>query len=92
MISRSPRSPSALRRSPDRPAREVFTVVTRGEEFSLSRSQVEFDSPNLFKSAFLDHDSSEARSRILETDRHPLLFAIILEHLSGYALPPPQSR
>jgi hypothetical protein len=70
---------------------EFFTVITRGVEFKLSRGQIEFDSPNYFTAAFLEHDFQEATTRVLHTDRHPQLFALIVEHLSGYRVLPLQS-
>lgn len=72
------------------PSAETYTVVTRGVEFILSRSQVESDSPNVLTAAFLG-DFTESRSRIVRTDRHPLLFTLFLEHLSGYKILPLQS-
>ncbi|KAI5474261.1 hypothetical protein MNV49_003758 [Pseudohyphozyma bogoriensis] len=81
------------------PRGDEYVVVARGTRFVLSRSQVEFDGPNFFTAAFLDHDFSESSSRTLHTDRHPLLFAIICDYLAGYnvlplqpaALPPTMS-
>ncbi|ORY75382.1 hypothetical protein BCR35DRAFT_256224, partial [Leucosporidium creatinivorum] len=67
---------------------ERFTIITRGNSFHLSRAQVEYDSPNYFSAAFLQHDFAEARSKVLYTDRNPQLFALIVEHLSGYKILP----
>ncbi|BGP16535.1 hypothetical protein JCM10213v2_004537 [Rhodosporidiobolus nylandii] len=62
----------------------TYTVYARGTPFDLTFSQISTDSPNYFTAAFLDSDFSEASSRVLRTDRNPQLFALIVEHLSGY--------
>ncbi|TFK52633.1 hypothetical protein OE88DRAFT_1426660 [Heliocybe sulcata] len=62
-----------------------YTVVVRGEEFRLSRRQIEFDSPNYFTDCFLG-SFQESSSNTL--DRNPHLFAIIVEYLSGYDILP----
>lgn len=72
--------------SPARP--EEYTVITRGVIFHLSRGQIESDSPNYFTAAFLEHDFAEAQTKVLYLDRHPQLFACIVEHLSGYIILP----
>ncbi|ORY80767.1 hypothetical protein BCR35DRAFT_331828 [Leucosporidium creatinivorum] len=71
---------------------EQYTVITRGVRFHLSRSQIEYDSPNYFTSAFLEHDFAEAASKVIYLDRNPQLFALIVEHLSGYKIFPFQPQ
>jgi hypothetical protein len=66
---------------------DVFRVIVRGQLFELSRAQITYDAPNLFTSAFLG-DFSEAASHTLRLDRDPDLFAIIVDHLSGYEVLP----
>ncbi|GAA5854365.1 hypothetical protein JCM5353_000562 [Sporobolomyces roseus] len=69
---------------------ETYTVVCREVPFRLTRSQIESDSPNYFTTAFLDGGFAESGSKIIHLDRHPQLFALIVEHLSGYKIPPLQ--
>ncbi|ELU38927.1 hypothetical protein AG1IA_07045 [Rhizoctonia solani AG-1 IA] len=64
-----------------------YTVIMRGQEFVLTKSQIEFDSPNYFSSCFLG-DFREAQSRSLELCRNPDLFRIIVEYLCGYEVLP----
>ncbi|GAA5932607.1 uncharacterized protein JCM15063_002153 [Sporobolomyces koalae] len=71
-------------------ARDVYTVYARDTPFHLSRSQIETDSPNYFTSAFLAHDFTETKTREFRVDQHPQLFALIVEHLSGYPILPLQ--
>ncbi|GAA5915035.1 hypothetical protein JCM6882_006763 [Rhodosporidiobolus microsporus] len=68
----------------------TFTVHCRDASFTLSQSQFETDSPNYFTACFLSPSSSfaESSSRTVHTDRNPLLFALIVEHLSGYDILP----
>ncbi|ORY53979.1 hypothetical protein BCR35DRAFT_247265, partial [Leucosporidium creatinivorum] len=69
-------------------APEHYTVIVRGVKFELSYAQITYDSPNHFTTAFLEHDFAEAQSRTLFLDRNPQLFALIVEHLSGYTILP----
>ncbi|CAE7081134.1 unnamed protein product [Rhizoctonia solani] len=64
-----------------------YTVVLRGQEFILTKSQIEFDSPNYFTSCFLG-DFQEAKTKRLELSRNPDLFKLIIEHLCGYEILP----
>ncbi|KAG9088172.1 hypothetical protein FRC06_002194 [Ceratobasidium sp. 370] len=59
----------------------------RGETFTLTRDQVEFDSPNYFTACFLG-EFAESRSRTLILSRDPDLFMIVLDYLSGYEVLP----
>ncbi|GAA5858071.1 hypothetical protein JCM1840_001029 [Sporobolomyces johnsonii] len=70
------------------PPPDRYTVIARDIPFSLSRSQIETDSPNFFTAAFLEHDFAEASSRRLRVDTHPKLFALIVDYLSGYDILP----
>ncbi|KAK4700028.1 hypothetical protein P7C70_g6224, partial [Phenoliferia sp. Uapishka_3] len=65
----------------------AFTVILQRVPFVLSHDQVTTDSPNFFTAAFLS-DFKEASTRTLYTDRSPILFQFILDHLSGYAILP----
>ncbi|KEP46231.1 putative BTB domain protein [Rhizoctonia solani 123E] len=64
-----------------------YTVVLRGQEFVLTKSQIEFDSPNYFTACFLG-DFREAQTKRLEISRNPELFKLIMEHLCGYDILP----
>ncbi|GAA5954372.1 hypothetical protein JCM3765_004439 [Sporobolomyces pararoseus] len=73
------------------PSVEVFTVYARDTPFRLTRSQIETDSPNYFTSAFLSHGFAESTTHEIRVDKHPRLFALVAEHLSGYTFLPLQS-
>ncbi|CAE6473631.1 unnamed protein product [Rhizoctonia solani] len=64
-----------------------YTVVLRGQEFVLTKSQIEFDSPNYFTACFLG-EFQEAHTKRLELSRSPDLFKLIIEHLCGYEVLP----
>ncbi|KAG9124428.1 hypothetical protein FRC07_011670 [Ceratobasidium sp. 392] len=66
---------------------ETYTIVMRGENFLLTRDQIEFDSPNYFTSCFLS-EFTEAQTRNLTLSRDPDLFRIMIDHLSGYDVLP----
>jgi hypothetical protein len=66
---------------------DLYIVFVRGERFVLSRSQINFDSPNHFTDAFLG-DFVEATSREMHLDSNPELFAVIIDYLSGYNVLP----
>ncbi|KAG9076502.1 hypothetical protein FS749_011731 [Ceratobasidium sp. UAMH 11750] len=66
---------------------ETYTIIMRGQTFTLTRDQVEFDSPNYFTSCFLG-EFTESRTRTLTISRDPELFKIILDYLSGYEVLP----
>ena len=66
-----------------------FTVIVRDEEFTLRRTQLDFDAPNYFTTYFYgDFAEAEAGVTTLTLDRSPDLFAIIVEYLSGYHILP----
>ncbi|CAE6459630.1 unnamed protein product [Rhizoctonia solani] len=64
-----------------------YTIAVADKTFKLSKSQIEYDSPNLFTSYFLDW-SDRSTSRRLEISRDPYLFAIIMRYLNGYQVLP----
>ncbi|KDN34346.1 hypothetical protein RSAG8_12577, partial [Rhizoctonia solani AG-8 WAC10335] len=64
-----------------------YTVVLRGQEFVLTKSQIEFDSPNYFTACFLG-DFREAQTKRLELSRNPDCFKLIVEYLCGYEILP----
>ncbi|CAE6533204.1 unnamed protein product [Rhizoctonia solani] len=68
--------------------REIkYKVSLRGSRFILTKSQIEFDSPNYFTTCFLG-DFTEAQTRVLELPRNPDLFPIITDYLCGYTVLP----
>lgn len=64
-----------------------YIITVRGEEFLLTKSQIEFDSPNYFTACFFG-DFREAQSRRLKLSRDPDLFRIITNYLCGYKVIP----
>jgi hypothetical protein len=64
-----------------------YTVVVLGEKFVLTKSQIEYDSPNYFTACFLG-DFREAQTRQIELSRDPSLFTIIVKYLCGYSILP----
>lgn len=72
-------------------ANQRYTVIVRDEQFSLQRSQIEFDAPNYFTAYFLG-EFRESGCTTLVLDRNPDLFAILVEYMSGYTILPLSSR
>lgn len=68
---------------------EIFTVKLRGVSMQISRSQIQADTPgsNFFAASLLG-DFAEASEKTLSLDRHPAIFKLILDHLSGYRIFP----
>lgn len=64
-----------------------YIVSLQGTEFVLTKSLIEFDSPNYFTACFLG-DFQEARTRRIELHRDPDLFRIIIFYLCGYTVLP----
>ncbi|KAH8913938.1 hypothetical protein BT69DRAFT_1343827 [Atractiella rhizophila] len=61
----------------------VFQIFVRETEFTLSKTQIMFDSPNFFTRAFFG-EFEEANSHSIRIDVHPQLFKIVIDYLSGY--------
>ncbi|KAG8735786.1 hypothetical protein FRC10_010157 [Ceratobasidium sp. 414] len=61
---------------------DQFVVLVSGQSFILTRSQIEFDSPNYFTEWF----SEKPPGAKLELWRNPDLFRWIINHLSGYSM------
>ncbi|KAI0691732.1 hypothetical protein C8Q76DRAFT_258214 [Earliella scabrosa] len=70
---------------------QLYTIIVRGVVFELSYSQISYDSPNYFTTCFTS-GFSEAQERTVRLDRHPALFAIIVDYLSGYPILPLSTR
>ncbi|KAG8753374.1 hypothetical protein FRC11_007483 [Ceratobasidium sp. 423] len=65
----------------------TYTVLIQDEKFTLSHSQIKFDSPNYFTMCFLG-DFSEAQSRSVQLTRSPEIFPLIRQYLCGYMVLP----
>ncbi|CAE6481271.1 unnamed protein product [Rhizoctonia solani] len=65
----------------------LYTVILQDRKFTLTQSQVEFDSPNYFSKRFLG-ESHGSQTRHIKLNRDPDLFKIILNHLCGYTVLP----
>ncbi|OBZ74466.1 Mannose-6-phosphate isomerase [Grifola frondosa] len=65
--------------------------MMRDEVFHLSRDQISSDAPNYFTEYFLN-DSAESAQHIVTLDRNPVLFTLIIDHLSGYTVLPLSPR
>ena len=70
---------------------QKYTVIVRDEQFTLHRSQIEFDAPNYFTAYFLG-EFRESGCTTLMLDRNPDLFAILIEYMSGYTILPLSSK
>ncbi|KZV82664.1 hypothetical protein EXIGLDRAFT_778306 [Exidia glandulosa HHB12029] len=68
---------------------DKYTIILRGEPFTLYGDQIEFDGPNYFTNLFLG-DFAESQTRVVELSRSPLLFRILVEYMSGYEVLPLQ--
>ncbi|CAE7158871.1 unnamed protein product [Rhizoctonia solani] len=69
----------------------LYTVTLRGRDFSLTKSQIEFDGPNYFTACFLG-DFKEAQTRRLVLPRDPDIFFVVCDYLCGYKVLPLSSR
>ncbi|PIL26305.1 hypothetical protein GSI_12061 [Ganoderma sinense ZZ0214-1] len=72
---------------PAHESNNAYTILVRGEQFQLSRNQIDFDSPNFFSTCF-SSGFTESAKRTVTLDRNPALFALIVEYLSGYPILP----
>ncbi|ELU39641.1 CVNH domain-containing protein [Rhizoctonia solani AG-1 IA] len=70
------------------PMNDTYIITIRGTEFSLHKSQIEFDGPNYFTFYFL----ANSKQRRIELHRDPGLFHIIVSYLSGYNIFPLDER
>ncbi|KAG8688001.1 hypothetical protein FRC11_006230 [Ceratobasidium sp. 423] len=64
-----------------------YSVIVSDKYFKLSKSQIEYDSPNFFTSHFLNR-SDQHTPRAMELSRDPYLFTIVLRYLNGYQVLP----
>lgn len=64
-----------------------YTIYVRDEEFTLRKSQIDFDAPNFFTAYFFGGFNEGATGRTtLHVDRNPELFAVLVEYMSGYSI------
>ncbi|KAF8671833.1 hypothetical protein RHS04_08119 [Rhizoctonia solani] len=68
-----------------------YTVTVRGTDILLTKSQIEYDSPNYFTTCFLG-DFKESQTRHIKLSRDPDLFLIISDYLCGYKVLPLNDR
>jgi len=64
-----------------------FRVNVRDRVFYLTKSQIEFDSPNFFTTAFLG-GFAEAQTKSVDLACDPMLFDLVVDYLSGYDILP----
>ncbi|CAE6449776.1 unnamed protein product [Rhizoctonia solani] len=69
----------------------VYTILVQGTPFTLSHSQITFDSPNYFTTCFLG-DFCESQTRSVQLTRSPSVFSLIRDYLCGYTVLPLSDR
>lgn len=62
---------------------QSYTVIVRGETFTLSEAQIRAAPGSLFERSLLG-DFAEGQSRTLRLDRTAHVFRMVVDHLSGY--------
>ncbi|TDL27011.1 hypothetical protein BD410DRAFT_480703 [Rickenella mellea] len=67
--------------------RTKYKIILRDEEFTLYKTQIEFDAPNYFTACFFG-EFAESKQTTIALDRNPDLFALIVEYMSGYCVLP----
>lgn len=67
--------------------KDSFAIIVRGQRFTLIRGQIESEPESLFAKTLLG-DFKEGETRELKLDRHPAVFSLIIDHLSGYRILP----
>ena len=66
---------------------EEYKIIIRGQSFTLTRDQIDTDSPNFFTKHFIGVPR-ESCPREIKLERNPALFQLIIEHLNGYQIVP----
>ncbi|KAF9138185.1 hypothetical protein BG015_002467 [Linnemannia schmuckeri] len=64
--------------------RLFYTINVSGENFLVSHSALQYDSPNFFTDVFMNPHREEYSSRILYINRNPDVFKDIIKHMQGY--------
>lgn len=64
------------------PDETAYTLVLRGESFTLSRAQIGAAPGSLLAAAFVGN-IRDGKTATLEGDRHPAVFKVICDYLSG---------
>lgn len=72
---------------------EEYTIVVSGQQFTLTRDQLESEPGNYFASYFLGRfQEASNNTREMKLQKDPLLFKFIQAHLRGYdPFPIPES-
>lgn len=66
-----------------------FTIIVRDKTFTLTKDQLEFDSPNYFTTYFLgEFKEGQDGKKSVVFNRHPALFELVVEYLTGYDIFP----
>ncbi|CUA76183.1 hypothetical protein RSOLAG22IIIB_12096 [Rhizoctonia solani] len=69
----------------------TYTILIKDTTFTLSHSQVTFESPNYFTTCFLG-DFAESQTRSVRLERSPDMFPFIRNYLCGYMVLPLSNR
>lgn len=64
--------------------RSFYTIVVSGENFPVTLSAIEYDSPNFFSDIFLNPNREEYSTRMMYINRNPDVFRDIVKHMQGY--------
>ncbi|KAI1316863.1 hypothetical protein EDD11_009353 [Mortierella claussenii] len=64
--------------------RLFYTIVVSGENFPVTMSAIQYDSPNFFSEIFTDPNREEYTTRMLYINRNPDVFRDIVKHIQGY--------
>ncbi|KAF9357495.1 hypothetical protein BGX26_003626 [Mortierella sp. AD094] len=64
--------------------RSFYTIVVSGENFPVTLSAIQYDSPNFFSEVFTNPNREESRTRMMYINRNPDVFRDIVKHLQGY--------
>ncbi|KAK5799090.1 hypothetical protein F5H01DRAFT_418223 [Linnemannia elongata] len=64
--------------------RLFYTINVSGENFLVSHSALQYDSPNFFTDVFMNPHREEYNSRVLYINRNADVFKDIVKHMQGY--------
>ncbi|KAF9398063.1 hypothetical protein BGX21_008214 [Mortierella sp. AD011] len=64
--------------------RSFYTIVVSGENFPVTISAIQYDSPNFFSEVFMNPNREESRTRMMYINRNPDIFRDIVKYLQGY--------
>lgn len=67
----------------------MYTIIVKDKTFLLTKEQIQFDSPNYFTTYFLgEFKEGNEGKQTLSFQRHPVLFELIVDYLTGYDIFP----